>query len=79
MFRSLKHWFDADVASPWTTQEQELIHPLRLQDAAFSGLKYKKCYSQFGPIVSYTIQSMVNVEKCVGFQSTLAQTLPYLA
>lgn len=69
MLRSLKHWFDAEVASPWKMLEQELVHPLRLQGVAFSGLKHKKFYSQSGPIVSYIIQTMVNVEKYTGFKS----------
>ena len=69
VLRSLKHWFDTEVASPWKTLEQELVHPLRLRDVAFSGLKHKKCYSQFGPIILYVIQTMVNVEKYMGFKS----------
>ena len=68
MLRSLKHWFDAEVVSPWKTLEQELVYPFRLQDVAFSGLKHKKCYFQFGPIVSYVIQTMMNVEKYMGFK-----------
>ena len=69
VLRSLKQWFDAEPASPWKTIEQELVHPLRLKDVAFSGLKHKKCYSQFGPIISYVIQTMANVEKYMGFKS----------
>ena len=69
VLRSLKHWFDTEAASPWKTLEQELVHPLRLRDVAFSGLKPKNCYSKFGPIISYVIQTMVNVEKCMGFKS----------
>ena len=58
------HWFDAEVASPWKTLEQEPVHPL--QDVDFSVLKHKKCYSQFGPIISYVIKTMVNIEKYMG-------------
>lgn len=47
----------------------ELVHPLGLRDVAFSGLKHKKCYSHFGPIASYVIQTMMNVEKHMGFKS----------
>lgn len=56
--------------------EQKLAHPLRLQDVAFSGVKRKKCYSQFGQIVSYTIQTMVNLEKYVGFKSNWHKHFP---
>ncbi len=69
MLRFSKYWFDTELHSPWKTLEQALVHPLRLQDVAFSGLKHKTCLLRYGPIVAYTIQTMVNVEKYVGFKS----------
>lgn len=47
--------------------EQAVVHPFRLR--AFSGLKHKKCYLQFGPIISYVIQTLMNVGKLMGFKS----------
>jgi len=34
----------------------------------FSGLKHKKCHSEFGPIILYTVQTMMNLEKYVDFK-----------
>ncbi len=70
VLRSSKYWFNTELHSPWKNLEQELVHPLILQDVAFFGLKHKRWhyYHQFGPIVSYTIRTMVNIEKYVGFK-----------
>lgn len=57
-FGVYKYWFDAGSVPPWKTLEQDLVHPLGLQGVVFSGLKHKRCYSEFVSLVSYTIQTI---------------------
>lgn len=72
----MKQWLDPNSISPWKTIEQDIIAPIRLRDFLFSGLSINHCTLRYGPVLTYMLQIIRQVERLVGFTSKWHKTSP---
>lgn len=61
--RALKIWLDPLATAPWKGIEQQIIHPVRMEDLAFACASLKKCLLSYGPIITNTISNFRDAER----------------
>lgn len=61
--RPVMAWLDGRSCVSWKSLENNIVHPRRLEDILFSGIKDKYCMLHCGPIIANTIKNFRIVER----------------
>lgn len=73
--RGIKTWVNVDSLVPWRVLEENIVHPVRLQDLLFSGVS-KSLKKTYGPIIECSLDAWKKVEKITGGPFLYTKTTP---